>query len=337
MRNFILFCITTLISTISILSEGSDLTIDTQKKYLPTTLLHSCWKSDELKGTLEDRFIAKTFSDHSPPKYQKPRITNEQLDLNKSIRSVSLPENEKYVAITFDLCEQANEKTGYDSKIINYLRDNQVPATLFAGGKWMRSHQDKTKQLMADPLFELGNHTWTHGNLRVIHGKELEEQILWTQAQYEILRDELLNSQCAAPFKKDIELSVPPIPKLFRFPYGTCDKESLATVNNQGLYPIQWNIVSGDPSKKQSADAITKTILNQIKPGSIIVAHANGRGWNTSEALPKVINGLRNLGYKFVKVSDLLKMGDLVSTDTCYEIKPNDNIRYDKLFGKGTE
>ncbi|MCK7577064.1 MAG: hypothetical protein MZV65_15350 [Chromatiales bacterium] len=50
----------------------------------------------------------------------------------------------------------------------------------------------QTKQLMADPLFEIGNHAWTHENFRVINTEMVDKQIVWTQAQYEILRDELV-------------------------------------------------------------------------------------------------------------------------------------------------
>jgi peptidoglycan/xylan/chitin deacetylase (PgdA/CDA1 family) len=61
------------------------------------------------------------------------------------------------VALTFDLCEQADDVTGYDRRIVNRLRDEGVRATFFAGGKWMRSHEEKAQQLMADPRFEIGN------------------------------------------------------------------------------------------------------------------------------------------------------------------------------------
>ncbi|MDD5273911.1 MAG: hypothetical protein PHU14_14495 [Methylovulum sp.] len=111
----------------------------------------------------------------------------------------------------------------------------------------------------------------------------------------------------------------------------------MVAVSGQGLAPVQWDVVSGDPAKSQSAEAIVRTIISQAKPGSIIVAHANGRGWNTAKALPKVIDGLRKQGYEFVKVSELLQMGDPVTASSCYEVKPNDNVKYDKLFGKGTE
>ncbi|MDD5273617.1 MAG: polysaccharide deacetylase family protein, partial [Methylovulum sp.] len=136
----------------------------------PTSpLMAACWTSAELNGNKQEKVIHKTAADHSPPAYDTPNAPAPTSTgaLSQSIRSVALPADKKALAITFDLCEQANEKTGYDAEIINLLRASHVKATLFAGGKWMRSHPDRTQQLMADPLFELGNHAWTHGNLRV--------------------------------------------------------------------------------------------------------------------------------------------------------------------------
>jgi len=95
--------------------------------------------------------------------------------------------------------------------------------------------------------------------------------------------------------------------------------------------------VTGDPSRKQSANSIAKTVLRNVKPGSIIIAHANGRGYNTAKALPLFIPKLRRQGYTFVTVSELLKSGKVITVETCYELKPGDNKKYDRLFGKGTE
>ncbi len=59
--------------------------------------------------------------------------------LRGAIRRVELPKGRKLVALTFDLCEQPGEIAGYDGAVIDYLRAKTIKATLFAGGKWMRS------------------------------------------------------------------------------------------------------------------------------------------------------------------------------------------------------
>ncbi len=303
-----------------------------------STLINACWTADELRGRPDERKIRSHLPvDHNPPEQLAPSAPAQPLgpDFARSIRSVKPVNDAKLVALTFDLCEQSNDITGYDGALVDLLRAEQVPATFYAGGRWMRSHPERTMQLMADPLFELGNHAWTHGNLRVLRGQDITDQIQWTQAQYEILRNQLLSRSCAAALPEAAR-SIPRLPATFRFPYGTCDASALAQVAAAGLYPIQWDVVTGDPAKGQSAQQIVRTVLNQVRPGSIVVAHANGRGWHTAEAMQTLIPALRERGYRFVTVSDLLQAGAPVAVDACYEVRPGDNLKYDRLFGRGT-
>jgi peptidoglycan-N-acetylglucosamine deacetylase len=309
-----------------------------------TTILTTCWTPAELSGNPQDKTVHRPLKnpDRSPPALTIPRYSNPPVTprLRNSIRRVSLDPSQKMVALTFDLCERTLETTGYDVEIINYLRKNHLQATFYAGGKWMRSHPDKTMQLMADPLFEVGNHTWTHGNLRVITGQEMEEQILWTQAEYELLWNQLYQrletKQCNVPLAEMD--NIPQVPLTFRFPYGTCHTQALDFLAQQGLPAIQWDVVTADPSSGQTAENIAKIVLNQVRSGSIIIAHANGRGHGTAKALPLFIPPLQQKGYRFVTVSELLASAkEVVTTETCYELKPGDNLRYDKEFGKGTE
>ncbi len=250
---------------------------------------------------------------------------------SKSIRSVKLPENLKLIALTFDLCEVEKEISGYDPDIVNYLRANKIRATFFASGKWMRSHPEKTMQLMADPLFEIGNHGWNHKNFRHLDRKEAENQVLWTQAQYELLWEELQKLPCFQAAGKEQAEKIPQVPRLFRFPFGTCTPEALGMLRDLGIPAIQWNIVSGDPAKGRSAGGIAEIVLKNAGPGSIIVFHANGRGHGTAESLRLFVPKLRRAGYDFVTVSELLSLGEPVTVPDCYEMNPGDNLRYDKM------
>ena len=120
---------------------------------------------------------------------------------------------------------------------------------------------------------------------------------------------------------------------LFRFPYGACNDASLAAVNDRGLLAIQWDVSTGDPWPGQTAEAITRSMVNGVRPGSIIIAHANGRGFNTAAGLPAAIKALRAKGYEFVTVSELLAAGKPVVVASCYNAKPGDTDRYDRIGG----
>ena len=77
-------------------------------------------------------------------------------------------------------------------------------------------------------------------------------------------------------------------------------------IHRLGLTVIQWDVVSGDPVKRRTAPLIERRVLSQTQNGSIIIMHANGRGWHTAEALPQMIEYLQSQGYTLVTVSQLL-------------------------------
>ena len=251
--------------------------------------------------------------------------------LRGAIRRVELPPDRKLIALTLDLCEQPGEVSGYDGPILDYLRANDVKATIFAGGKWMRSHETRTRQLMADPLFELANHAEAHRNLRLLSGARLKEEIEGPQRTYEAIRERLAASQCAAPHADGLA-RVPPRLSLFRFPYGACNRAALDAVNDAGLLAIQWDLSTGDPSPTQSARAIAQAMVRGARPGSIIIAHANGRGHHTAAALPLAIPRLKAKGFEFVTVSELIGAGRPVVVQSCYDSRPGDTDRYDRLM-----
>jgi hypothetical protein len=76
---------------------------------------------------------------------------------------------------------------------------------------------------------------------------------------------------------------------------------------------------------------LVRDVLAAVHPGSIVLFHANGRGWHTQSALPAIVEGLKAQGYQFVTVSELLAAGEPVVTNVCYDGKPGDTNRYDGL------
>ena len=253
-------------------------------------------------------------------------------ELRGSVRRVELPPGRKLVALTFDLCEQPGEVAGYDGAIVDYLRANGIKATFFAGGKWLRSHEERGRQLLSDPLFEIGSHGWAHRNLRLLTGTARLREVLWPQQAYEGLRADVAAMQCARSTPAALGHVAPRI-RLFRFPYGACNPEAMAAVNEAGLIAVQWDVSSGDPSPMQSARAIADQLVRHAKPGSILINHANGRGHHTAAALPLAIPKLKAMGFEFVTVSELLAAGRPVVTATCYDSRPGDTERYDHPLG----
>jgi peptidoglycan/xylan/chitin deacetylase (PgdA/CDA1 family) len=290
-----------------------------------------CWPAEALTGVPSEKAIRRAPYDRSVepagPAVALPALS---AAWRGSIRSVKLSSGERLVALTFDLCENGGEVSGYDGEIVDTLRRLGVKATFFPSGKWLLDHRERAEQLMADPLFQVGSHSWTHRNFRLLPLGEVETDLALDLRADAAVRKGLQNKACFRPDVAkagDLDHAT-----LFRFPFGTCNADSLKAVNDFGLLAIQWDTVSGDPAPAQTAEAIRRGIVAHAKPGSIVVMHANGRGWHTAEALPLVISDLRQRGFEFATVGELLAKGDPVIADSCYEVKPGDNARYDKLF-----
>jgi peptidoglycan/xylan/chitin deacetylase (PgdA/CDA1 family) len=137
------------------------------------------------------------------------------------------------------------------------------------------------------PYFELGNHSWSHPDFAVISTSQMTSEITLTQAI--------------------IQRVAGREPTLFRFPFGTTRDEAFPVIARYGLRAIQWDVVSGDPDPAVSAEAMTHEVLQQVRNGSIVIMHINGRGWHTAEALPAIIAGLKERGFTLVTVSRLLR------------------------------
>ncbi len=254
------------------------------------------------------------------PSHELPPLTKD----NGVIRRVKLPAGIKAAALTFDMCELDTVTTGCDMAVLSFLREREIPATLFMGGKWMRTHSRRVKEIMTEgKLFEIGNHNWSHGNCALLSEEGLKAQILWTQAEYELLREE-----------SGVD-DIPDVPELFRLPYGRNNERALKIIAGLGLRVIQWDVAAeaGDNSDVKRAKRNAKNVAAMTKPGSILLFHANLVPKGTVNLLREVVNILEAEGYEFVKVSELLTMGEIESVRDGYFSRPGDNYALDKKFG----
>ncbi|MGE4291647.1 MAG: polysaccharide deacetylase family protein [Desulfovibrio sp.] len=304
-------------------------------------LLRALWTPDQLEGGEHDLArMTLDAPDLQPPERTEPRVHLPAVPerLQKVIVGVTPRDREKVVALTFDLCERAPHLSGYRYDLVNYLRSEGVRATFFAGGKWMRSHPDKALQLMADPLFELGNHAWTHGNLALMDENEIRQQLLWTQAEYEILRDRLARRAALRGVASEMDM-VPESLRFMRLPYGRNEAQTLPVIAALGLPVIGWSVEgeSSGPHGGSGPKAIVRYDLAQVRTGAIYLMHANAVPKTTQIVVRELVPLLKAQGYRFVTISELLELGEPLTVEKGYFSTPGDNMYLDTLFGgKGT-
>jgi peptidoglycan-N-acetylglucosamine deacetylase len=190
------------------------------------------------------------------------------------------------VALTFDACS-TRDVSQYDQRVTRELIAAKVPATIFLGGSWAREEADHVREIASVPVFELGNHSYTHPHMTAIKSEErIRLEIERTQAQIY----DLTGVQ----------------PKLFRPPYGEYDQRVVRIAAELGLTTVEYDVASGDPDAHATKERLIEWVLRKARPGSIIVMHINHRRFHTSEALPDIISGLRAKGFELVTVGRLL-------------------------------
>jgi polysaccharide deacetylase family sporulation protein PdaB len=197
---------------------------------------------------------------------------------SRSLPIYSVNTEEKKVAISFDCAWGVD----YTDKLLEIMAQNDVRCTFFAVQFWVERYPEYVEKI-TKAGHEMGTHSRTHSYM----SKQSEAEI----------RDELSTSSAA------IEKITGKKVTLFRPPYGDYDDLLIDTAQNMGLYTIQWDVDSLD-WKNLSGTEIAMRIINSTKNGSIILCHNNGL--HTAEALPLIFSTLKNRGYQFVPISELI-------------------------------
>lgn len=197
---------------------------------------------------------------------------------------------EPVVALTFDACATKQQANGFDEKIFEILQREKIPVTIFMTGTWAEKHPGPVKRIAAEDWIEIGNHSYSHPRLTLLEPSRLRAQIRYT--------NRILQAKLGRP-----AMSLRP-------PAGAWNQAVLRAANQEDLPLVLWSVVSGDAGGHIPAERIRRIVLEQTKPGSIVIFHINNRGPFTKKALPDIIAGLRAKGFRFVTVSQLLALPD---------------------------
>lgn len=186
-----------------------------------------------------------------------------------------------FVAMTFD--DGPHPKN--TPRLLDMLRERNIKATFYVIGRNVDMYPEITRRIVAEG-HEIGNHTYTHGNL--------------TKMSNDSVRTEL--NKCRASIAKATGVQ----PRTLRPPYGALLQKQRAWIHSEYNYPtIMWSV---DPRdwQRPGPSVVTSRILSGATPGAIILAHDLHAP--TVDAMPATLDGLLRKGYKFVTVSQLLAM-----------------------------
>lgn len=206
----------------------------------------------------------------------------------------------KVVALTFD---DGSDGTNIN-KILGTLKTNNVKATFFLTGSGINHHPSWIRNI-ANAGHQVGNHSYSHPDFTKISIAAMQSELARTETAY----------------KNVTGKSTKPI---FRAPFGASNATVLKGVGDAGYtHTIQWNIDTID-WRGLSSTEITNKVVNNIVPGSIVLMHTGAGASGTPGALPGMISKLKAKGYKFVTVSELLKLPP--TGGATYTVKAGDTL-----------
>ena len=198
--------------------------------------------------------------------------------------------NEKVVALTFD----DGPSPIWTPQILDALKAVDVKATFFMLGEHVREYPEIARRV-ADEGHEIGNHTYDHHGLIYYKPEELSREVKDTER---------------------VILSVTGITtKYFRPPKAWITEQEKKQLNDLGYKTVLWSLNSKDWVTFDDR-YIIKYILHHVQPGDIILFHDSGgvfrtEGGNRKETvktIPRLVQKLKEQGYRFVTISGLLKL-----------------------------
>jgi peptidoglycan/xylan/chitin deacetylase (PgdA/CDA1 family) len=200
------------------------------------------------------------------------------------------------VALTFDDGPHAE----HTPAVLATLRAHRAPATFFVLGTRSEAMPELVREIAADPLFLLANHSFTHADMRRFGARRAVEE-----------------SRRAGVVLRALS---PATTSYFRFPYGRATCDGIEAVERTGLAVVGWNVDSFDwcfaagrgrcdmEQDEEMIDALRGDFVEYMvtalrrENGGIVVLHDIHA--HTAEVLPRLLERLESEGYSFVRLDD---------------------------------
>lgn len=190
----------------------------------------------------------------------------------------SVETEEKLVALGIN-CAWDNDDI---PQILEILGHYNISASFFLLGEWCDKYPESVVQIH-EAGYEIGSHSDSHTDMTTLGPEALRREIQEGCQKIETLT------------------GIPPT--LFRPPSGAYNNQVILAIEEEGLFPIQWDCDSLD-YRGLSPDEMQTRIFKKLRPGSILLFHSGAP--RTPEALPQIIEAIQAEGYTFVSVSQLL-------------------------------
>jgi peptidoglycan-N-acetylglucosamine deacetylase len=190
--------------------------------------------------------------------------------------------NLREIALTFD----DGPSSRSTPRILEILKQNNIKATFFVLGKFVERNKDVLK-MVADGGHVIGNHTFTHASGKITDLEKIRRELQKTDI---LIKDVTGQSTM-----------------YFRPPFGFENWRFLTEAELMGYHVVLWTLDVADWDSNRTSDEMVKKIIRNTKNGSIILLHDGGAHRDAViEALPEIIKAMKNEGYKFVTIDEMI-------------------------------
>lgn len=162
------------------------------------------------------------------------------------------------------------------------LKKHDVFVTFFLEGRWVKANPDLAK-MIADSGHELGNHSYTHPDMKTLSREQIREQLIKT------------NQVIEATTGKQV--------RWFGPPSGSYRDEVVEVAHSLQLGTVMWTVDTID-WQKPSPEVIINRVTTKVSPGAMILMHPTA---STSAALDQLIKSMKQKNLRIGTVSKLMR------------------------------
>ncbi len=189
---------------------------------------------------------------------------------------------EKVLYLTFD----AGYENGCTAKILDTLKEKQVPAAFFLVGNYIRRSPDLVRRMVAEG-HTVGNHTMHHYDMSKLSDKATFSKEL---TDLEALYKETVGQE---------------LPKFYRPPQGIYSEENLKMAQELGYQTVFWSLayVDWNNDAQPTKETAFAKLLPRTHNGAVVLLHSTSK--TNAEILGELIDKWKAMGYRFGTLEEL--------------------------------
>ena len=190
--------------------------------------------------------------------------------------------SEKVLYLTFD----AGYENGCTAKILDTLKEKQVPAAFFLVGNYIRRSPDRVRRMVAEG-HTVGNHTMHHYDMSRLSDKAAFSKEL---TDLEALYKDTVGQE---------------LPKYYRPPQGIYSEENLKMAQELGYQTVFWSLayVDWNNDAQPTREAAFAKLLPRTHNGAVVLLHSTSK--TNAEILGELIDKWKAMGYRFGTLEEL--------------------------------